>query len=69
MMFTEIVSILKLLVILENLFNFNSSVGYIFKDSASVAINDEFRDEYKDVLKHDTIFNKLPTFAQYEKIF
>lgn len=57
----------KVISNLENLFNFNSSVGYIFKDSASVAINDEFRDEYKDVLKHDTITNKLPTFAQYEK--
>lgn len=50
---------------LDNLLNFNSAAGYIFKNSATVSINEEVKEEYIDVLKHDTILNKMPTFYQY----
>lgn len=50
---------------LDNLLNFNSAAGYIFKNSATVSINEEVKEEYIDVLKHDTILNKMPTFSQY----
>lgn len=50
---------------LDNLLNFNSAAGYIFKNSATVSINEEVKEEYIDVLKHDTILNKMPTFFQY----
>lgn len=50
---------------LDNLLNFNSASGYIFKNSATVSINEEVKEEYIDVLKHDTILNKMPTFFQY----
>lgn len=50
---------------LDNLLNFNSAAGYIFKNSATVSINEEVKEEYIDVLKHDTILNKIPTFYQY----
>ena len=45
--------------------NFNSSVGIIFKPTAVVSINGETNHEFTDVLKHDTIADKLPTFDQY----
>lgn len=50
---------------LDNLLNFNSAAGYIFKNSATVSINEEVKEEYIDVLKHDTILNKMPIFSQY----
>lgn len=50
---------------IENVLNFNSSVGYIFKPTAVVSINGETSQEFTDVLKHDTIADKLPTFDQY----
>ena len=50
---------------LDNLLNFNSAAGYIFKNSATVSINEEVKEEYIDVLKYDTILNKMPTFSQY----
>lgn len=50
---------------LDNLLNFNSAAGYIFKNSATVSINEEVKEEYIDMLKHDTILNKMPTFYQY----
>lgn len=50
---------------LDNLLNFNSAAGYIFKNSATISINEEVKEEYIDVLKHDTILNKMPTFSQY----
>lgn len=50
---------------LDNLLNFNSAAGYIFKNSATVSINEEVKEEYIDALKHDTILNKMPIFSQY----
>ena len=50
---------------LENVLNFNSSVGYIFKPSATVSINGESNSEYVNILKHDTIVDKAPVFNQY----
>lgn len=55
----------KIIGNLDNLLNFNSAAGYIFKNSATVSINEEVKEEYIDVLKHDTILNKMPTFSQY----
>lgn len=55
----------KIIGNLDNLLNFNSAAGYIFKNSATVSINEEVKEEYIDVLKHDTILNKMPTFFQY----
>lgn len=55
----------KIMGNLDNLLNFNSAAGYIFKNSATVSINEEVKEEYIDVLKHDTILNKMPTFYQY----
>ena len=55
----------KIIGNLDNLLNFNSAAGYIFKNSATVSINEEVKEEYIDVLKHDTILNKMPTFHQY----
>lgn len=48
----------------RNLFNFYTSQGYVYRDIATVTINDDTRDEYKDILKHDSILGQSPVFFQ-----
>lgn len=49
----------------NNAFNFRTSVGYVYKDIATVTINDETKKSYSDILKHDSILDQEPIFQEY----
>lgn len=50
----------------DNIFNFSTSVGSVYKDVATVTINDETKKQYSDILKDDTISDQQPVFNIYQ---
>lgn len=49
----------------RNVLNYQTTAGYVYRDIATVTINDETQDEYCDMLKHDTILDQNPVFDKY----
>lgn len=49
----------------RNVLNFQTNAGYVYRDIATVTINDEIKDEYCDILKHDSILDQSPVFNRY----
>lgn len=50
-----------------NVFNFGTTTGQIFKNNATVRINEKLDDSYKYMLMHDTIPGKNIMFEEFDK--
>lgn len=50
----------------DNIFNFKTSEGYVYKNNGIVSINDTIRPEYRNILKHDSIEDLYPIFDEYD---
>lgn len=50
----------------SNLFNLKTSLGYVYKDIATVSINEEEKKEYTNILKEDSISGKTPILEKYQ---
>ena len=50
----------------NNIFNFVTSMGPVFKNNANVRINDAISDKHRAILMHDSIEGKLVAFDEYD---
>ena len=50
----------------NNIFNFKTSVGPVYKDIATVKINDDIKKQYTDMLKDDAVLDQQPVFDLYK---
>lgn len=50
-----------------NVFNFGTAGGWIFKNNATVFINDAVKEGYKFMLMHDSISEKRATFEEFDE--
>lgn len=50
----------------NQIFNFSSSSGYIFKNNMNVRINNIIKEDYKNMLMHDSISDKGITYEEFE---
>lgn len=50
----------------NNIFNFKTSVGPVYKDVATVKINDDTKKQYADLLKDDAVLDQQPVFNLYK---
>lgn len=55
----------KIVGTLNNVFNLETSIGYMFKNNATVTVNDKESEEFTSIIKHDSIENKVPYFEVY----
>lgn len=54
----------------RNVLNVSTAAGYVFRNGvAKVTIDDDTRDEYLDILKHDSILPQAPIFLQKDSSF
>lgn len=56
----------KLLKTPSNVFNFNTTTGYTFKDNAIVLMNDISKPKYKSMLMHDSIAGQDICFEEFD---
>ena len=50
----------------NNVFNYKTGAGYVYKDVATVTINDAGNAAFKNILKHDTVSDIEPVFSYYQ---
>lgn len=50
----------------NNIFNFKTSVGPVYKNIATVKINDDTKKQYADMLKDDAVLDQQPVFDLYK---
>lgn len=50
----------------SDVFNFNTTSGYFYKDNAVITVNDVSKPKYKSMLMHDSITGQDPYFEEYD---
>lgn len=50
----------------DNIFNFSTSVGPVYKDVATVKINTDTKKQFADILKDDAVADQQPVFDLYK---
>lgn len=50
-----------------DMFNFQTALGPVYKDTATVSINGETKAAFNDILKDDAVSGKQPVFTEYKE--